>query len=694
MFKLNKEKIMKFISENKPPMTSLGEFVYMRTYSRYLDDEKRREMWNETVLRSTEYIFDIEKKYREENNLPLDEKALEEEAFEFFKNVYMLKQFPSGRTLFAGGSEASYKFPTSNFNCSFIVPESLHDFEDIFYLLMVGSGVGFRTLPRDSEKIERVDKMVRLKVIGKSELYNQGKRLEHTFLDIKGSEAVIMVGDSKEGFVDALKNYFNIVTGEIQGIENITIDLSYIRPKGTVLKTFGGTASGPEPMRRMFIKIGNIIRHSTGKLKTVDLLDIGTIIAENVVSGGVRRSSEMNLSAKKDTLIEKAKSNLYTKNKDGAFVLNEAISHRTNSNNSIFYDKRPSLEDLKEDFDNMRMSGERGFLNAIEAKRRRKDAEGVNPCGEILLPSRGFCNLNTIVLPLFIKKEKGMYVFDKCEALKAFKMAARSAQRINLLKLELPLWEEKKNESPTIGVSFTGYFDMVDAVGFSEDEQRELLREFRKAVRDEAKAFSDELGVKAPELCTTIKPEGTLSQVPTVSSGIHRSHDKQYIRRVRISSDDPLVKAAEKIGIPVFPEVGEDFETATTLVLEFPVKSTATKFKKDVSAIEQLETYKMVMQEYVDHNCSITVHVRNNEWEDALKWTHENWDSVVGISFISYDDSFYQLLPYESISNAEYERRRKNIKEMDMSELCTYVNENSDDEISDSECASGVCPIR
>ena len=193
---------------------------------------------------------------------------------------------------------------------------------------------------------------------------------------------------------------------------------------------------------------------------------------------------------------------------------------------------------------------------------------------------------------------------------------------------------------------------------------------------------------------TTVKPEGTLSLLPTVSSGIHYSHSPYYIRRVRISASDPLCRVCEELGYPVYPEVGQDAETCRTKVVEFPVKAPAGRVKADVSAIEQLENYKMFMAHYVDHNCSITVHVRDSEWDAVEEWVWNNWDDVVALSFLSYDESFYDLMPYEAIDEAEYLRRKAAMRPFNPSLLSKYEQSETQLDVGDAECASGVCPVR
>jgi len=311
-------------------------------------------------------------------------------------------------------------------------------------------------------------------------------------------------------------------------------------------------------------------------------------------------------------------------------------------------------------------------------------------CGEILLDSEQFCNLTTVNVMAFVINGK----LDKELLYEAQKLSARAGYRIATMELELPEWNYMQSRDRLIGCSFTGWFDMVNATDMSLEEQTEVLKEMRKVANDEANQYADDLGLNRPELVTSIKPEGTLSQLPTVSSGLHFQHSRYYIRRIRINSSDPLVKVCEELGYPIFPEVGQNIETCGTKVIEFPVESPKGRTKYDVSAIEQLEIYKMVMKNYVDHNASNTIHVRPNEWNGVIEWVYNNWDIIIGITFISLDNSFFQLLPYEAITEEEYEIRRSKMKEFNPELLQKYEIREEEHELDNSECTTGVCPVR
>ncbi|MDM5190773.1 ribonucleoside-triphosphate reductase, adenosylcobalamin-dependent [Bacillus sp. DX4.1] len=666
-------------------MTDLGSFVYTRTYSRWLPSEQRRETWVETLERVINYNIGLELKHNPNANMD----KLKEEAEELFDNMFHLKQFTSGRTMWIGGTPVSEMYPTANFNCSFLVIDGFDAFTELFYLLMIGSGVGFRTMPNDVDKLPNY----RTEVVLSHRNYTpvpKDLRKEFSFLKMNGNKATIHVGDSKEGWVQSLGLYFDILTKkEYQLITDIELNYDSVRPKGEKLVRFGGKASGHTSLKRMFLKIDKIMKKANGKLIPIHALDIGNIIGENVVSGGVRRTAEINLSALEDTDIELAKTNLF-KEVDGEWKIDIEIEHRTVSNNSIFFEKKPTRAQLHQSFKNMQLTGERGLINAESARKRRKDAEGLNPCAEIILANKGLCNLSTVNVLAFVKDG----VLDIQGLYRAFQLSARIGLRMTLVELEMPLWNEQQKKDRLLGCSVTGWFDMVDAVHLSIKEQRILLRHLKEIVRNESNSYADELGVNHPLLATTVKPEGTISCLPTVSSGVHRSHADYYIRRVRISAFDPLAKVVQELNYPVFPENGQTWDNASTLVVEFPVHSPAKVTKHDVSAIEQLETYKMFQEEYVEHNTSITVTVREEEWDEVEEWVWNNWDSFVAVSFLSLYDSVYPLMPYEKISKGEYEERKENMKPFDASLLTKYELKEVDLDIGEEGCENGVCPIR
>ncbi|MGI5959784.1 MAG: ribonucleoside-triphosphate reductase, adenosylcobalamin-dependent [Massiliimalia sp.] len=665
------------------PMGQLGSFIYSRTYSRYLPKQGRREQWWETVRRAVEY------------NCSLAPASIEE-AETLYDNIYHLRQFLSGRTLWVGNTPVSGKYPMANFNCSFEVIDNFHAYHDLFYLLMVGSGVGVRILQEDADKLPKV--RTDIKIIQKAYAGKQpDQRLEYTNVTFEGDMATIEIGDSKEGWAQALERYFDILSNlEYRKINRLVIVYDSIRPKGEKLRTFGGTASGYESMMTMLDKIHATIQKAGARdgetrvhLRPIDLLDIANIIGENVVSGGVRRTSEIGLLDQNDKEAIEAKSQLY-RQVNGKWSIDPAIAHRQMSNNSIFYRYKPTREQLHWHIQQMRYSGEPGWVNQEAGLKRRPNFNGVNPCGEILLDNHGLCNLTTVNVMAFVQNG----VLDEASLLKAQRLSARAGYRMTCQELEMHDWNQTQQADKLIGCSLTGWQDMVNATQMSRADQEQLLDRLRATAHEAADRYADTLNMHHPLLYTTVKPEGTLSLLPTVSSGVHYSHSPYYIRRVRITADDPLCRVCEELGYPVLPEVGQDAETCRTKVIEFPVKAPDGRTKNDISAIEQLENYRMFMTHYVDHNCSITVHVRENEWEEVEQWVWEHWDETVALSFLSLDDNFYELMPYEAITKEEYETRAAAMKPFNPALISKYEQDETELDIGSSECENGVCPIR
>lgn len=684
-FKLLSEEFISHYKHKESPMNQLGNFVYYRTYSRWIPEERRREYWWETVRRAVEYNCSL---------VP----TKKEEAEELYDNIFNLRQFLSGRTFWVGGTPVAYNYPMANYNCAFEIINDFHAFRDLFYLLMIGSGVGVRILKSDVEELPKIRSNYEI-IHEDYTPVEKESREDNTSIEFSHNNSVkIIVGDSKEGWVQALDHFFNLInSSEYRNIKTIIFNYNNVRPKGEVLKTFGGTASGHTSLKIMFTKIDKVVKKRGAiegkdrfKLKPIDCLDIANIIGENVVVGGVRRTAEIMLIDYDDTECIEAKNKLY-KQIDGQWIVDKEIIHRSMSNNSIYYRKKPTRKQLKWQIEQMRYSGEPGWVNEEAGSRRRENMNGVNPCGEILLDNKGLCNLTTVNVYAFVDENGNL---DEEGLLRAQRLSARAAYRMTCVELELSKWDRVQQRDKITGCSLTGWQDMVNAVGLTREEQAELLRKLRSAAKEESERYANEIGERPPLLVTTIKPEGTLSQLPGVSSGVHYSHSPFYIRRVRINSHDPLVKVCEELGYSIYPEVGQDIKTCTTKVVEFPVKAPKGKTKYEVTAIEQLENYKLFMENYVDHNCSITVHVRDHEWEEVEEWVWNNWDDIVALSFLSLDDSFYQLMPYESIDEEEYNKRISEMKPFIPSLLSKYEVQESELDVGDESCDNGICPIR
>lgn len=770
-------------------MTPLGQFVYLRTYSRYLPELGRRETWKETVRRATEYNVGLELRHRQKLGLPIDMEALRAEAELLFDNMFNLRQFLSGRTLWVGGAANGLadKYPLANFNCSYLSVRSWDDLGDMFYLLLVGTGVGFRCTKDMARSLPPVRNNV--KIIHSD--YNPlppNERLEHTKLvDVGNGYAKMYIGDSKEGWVEALRYFLDVHTKpEYEHIHTLKISYNSVRPKGERLKTFGGTASGPEPLRTMFDGIARVFRNEVDPtldplepadkpgyyhLRPIHVLDIGNFIGQNVVVGGVRRTAEIFLFDADDyeSLWAKVGINGYWKeadfrrleslieychkhhipypkrveayltryydpelNKDfitgeprresdgslSPFNLGSGLYHRAMSNNSVVFTRKPSREFLHFLFLLLQCEGEPGFVNLEEAARRRivgmgmepkpelidqvMQDLGLNPCAEVLLDTYGVCNLTTVNVTQFVVEKDGRKVFDYDGFERAQRLSARCGLRMTLVDLELPHWDAKQKRDRLLGTSLTGFKDAMADLGGSEEEEADILQFAQRVAREEAERFARELRVNVPLLVTTVKPEGTLSQVAGgVSPGLHWSHSPYYIRRIRINANDPLAKAVLALGWHVMPENGtpgdtleERMRNAHTYVVSFPVKSPSKVTKEDITIDEQFRTYLRFQWNYTEHNSSNTITVKPHEWARAEELVWKHWDNFVGVTFLPHDGGTYQQAPYEACTEEVYNKLNESMKPLTPDFLALFETSETDLDIGTDGCASGACPIR
>ena len=310
---------------------------------------------------------------------------------------------------------------------------------------------------------------------------------------------------------------------------------------------------------------------------------------------------------------------------------------------------------------------------------------------EIILRDRGVCNLTEVNMAKYVNDNgevnfDGLYEAQKLSALIGYRMAT--------IELEIHEWNLVNQEDRLVGCSLTGMTDFMHKAHMTYSDMKPILNELRDIAKNTVNNLADSLGMNRPKLVTTIKPSGTISQLPTVSSGLHFNHSQYFIRRVRVSAQDPLAIALDEMGYSWSPEVGQTVDNHDTKVFEFPIKAPKGKYKGDVGAIEQLEWYKLLMNEYVDHNASITVHVKDEEWDDVTTWLYDNWDDVLGISFLPYDGGVYKLAPYESITESEYHEMLKEIPEFDNEVLSKHERFGEEFDVLDSDCDSGLCPVR
>lgn len=680
---LLREEFLKSYPDFPPHMENLAKLVYYRTYSRWLPEEGRRETWKETCARAVEY------------NCSLAPTSAYE-AQRLFDNMFNLKQFISGRSLWIGGSEASKKTKLANFNCSFVVIDSIKSLCDLFYLLMVGTGVGVRILPSDVNELPRFRQNVILHhQYNKHSTKQKGR--ENTYVETDGDMRIIHIGDSKEGWVDALKAYLLCLV-EPDAPSHIMLDYTEIRVKGATLSNFGGTASGYESIMDMFTKIHRVIQEGlfsskpvNGKLRPIHCLDICNLIGQNVVVGGVRRTAEIAIIDPHDEECVHAKDNIPP-----------GMEHRYMSNNSIFQEERPSREKIHELFNSIRTSGEPGIINVAEAKRRRADFAGVNPCCEIILPPNAVCNLTTVNMVAFADKQ-GNVDWDSLE--EAFVLSARAGYRMTCVDLELEGWNVAHHRDRLTGCSMTGWQDFIAKM--SNDTfvraggKAGILKWLRNVIHEAGEDIASELKTPVPLLMTALKPEGSLSLVANgVSPGVHWQHSPYFIRRIRVNAHDPLALTAKELGWQIHPEVGQDMETATTLVIDFPVHSPSEVTKADIPAVEQLKEYILFQKFYTDMNTSNTITVKPDEWEEVEDFVYNHWDDMLGVTFLELNSTYYPLMPYEECTKEEYEELKSKMKPFDPDLLnameLSSRNMGKEFEILDdrAECSQGVCPIR
>ena len=642
--------------------TEYQQFVFKRTYSRWLNDEGRRESWDETVDRFKEFFSD---------RVPEGLEDWFESTIEGIRNT---EAMPSMRAFWTAGDALNFD-NICGFNCAYTVIEKPKDFAEILYILMNGTGVGFSTEKKYVNKLPKV-----------WDIEFEDRREATTDPFAPKEDPDIVVGDSKQGWAEAFHELLKqLYKGHIP-----CIDYSEIRAKGEPLKTFGGRASGPQPLKDLFDFAIETFQEAKGRrLTTLEAYDLVTMTAEIVVAGGVRRSATINLSDLDDEKIATAK--------EGKFW--EEHPHRALSNNSALYHGKPDEQTFMEEWVNLMKggNGERGIVNRQGLKKHLDQREGVNreldhdfgvnPCGETILRPRQFCNLTeAVVRPddnLTDLKEKVM----KATFLG---MLQGTLTDYNFIDDE---WAENQKEERLLGVSLTGLRDHP-VIGEKSSTAKEWLTQLRILARDTAERLAKEFEVNVPTTITTVKPSGTVSQVVNSASGIHPRFSRYYIRRVRVASDDPIADLLAHEGIPYEPEVGETIEDADTLVFEFPVETPETSVRRgEKTAIEQLEYWKMVKEAWTEHNPSQTIYIKEGEWVDVAKWIYDNFEMMTGISFLPYDGGNYELAPYEVITKSEYEDRKEKTPSINWDNLAVFEKVDRTKGSQEYACTGGECSI-
>jgi len=624
----------------------LAEFVYYSTYSKWVESKSRRETWVETVDRYVDFM--------REN---IGNKLKPAEYKEIRQAMLSMKSLGSMRLLWGAG-KAAKATNVCAYNCSYVAPSKWQDFGEIMYVLMCGAGMGFSVERHTVELLPIISKQT-------------GEKLP----DHK-------VKDSKEGWADA----FVLGLKTWSEGKDINFDYSEVRPQGARLKTMGGRASGPAPLIELIEFSRNKILAKQGRrLNPIDVHDIVCMIGTVVVSGGVRRSALISLSDLDDMEMRDAK--------NGQFYMTHP--ERSMANNSAVYTEKPSSTAFMDEWLNLAKagSGERGLFNRgslekqMPARRwgvfaKDADTSGMNPCGEIILKSKQFCNLSEVVARA---EDTEKTLLEKVRIAAILGTYQSTLTNFPYLSKE---WKKNCEEERLLGISITGQWD-CPAV-----RNPKTLEKMRKVAVETNKKYAKRFGINASTAVTCVKPSGNGSQLFDSSSGCHPRHAEYYVRRVRIERHNPLFMMLKDMGIPYHPEVGQEESTATTFVLEFPIKApNKAVVKKDLDAITQLEHWKMLKEYYTEHNPSVTVSVGNDEWFKVGNWVYENWEMVGGLSFLPKDDHVYKLAPYEEITKEKYEQMSANFPELDFSKVVLYEYDDKTEGSKELACVAGTCEI-
>jgi ribonucleoside-triphosphate reductase (thioredoxin) len=636
--------------------TDYQSYIHISRYARWLPEKKRRETWEETVKR---YIhFFIEKYSADEIDYAL--------MREIENAVFNLEVAPSMRCLMTAGP-ALERDNVAGYNCAYVAVESLRAFDEAMYVLCCGTGVGFSVERQYVSKLPEIAE----------EFYE--------------TDTTIVVADSKIGWAKAYREFLAmLVNGQIP-----KWDVSRVRAAGEPLKTFGGRASGPEPLVSLFEFSVEVFRNAAGrKLTSVECHDLMCKVADIVVVGGVRRSALISLSNLTDERMRNAKS--------GAWW--ESNPQRALANNSVCYTEKPDMGIFMREWESLyeSKSGERGIFNRVSAKEQagrsgRRDIEhefGTNPCSEIILRSKQFCNLTEVIV-------RPTDSFDD------LKRKVRLATILGTLQSTLTnfrylssAWKRNTEEERLLGVSLTGIMDHEVLSGKAPwkalgdktvQENLELwLKELKEHAVETNKEWADMLGIPASTAITCVKPSGTVSQLVNSSSGIHPRYSQWYIRTVRSDKKDPVSEMMISAG---FPHEDDVTKPDSTYIFSFPMEAPKNSvMRNDVSAIEQLELWKVYQEHWCEHKPSITVYVKEEEWLEVGAWVYKHFDSVSGVSFLPHSNHAYKQAPYQEITEEEY---KEWVAKMPTDIDWTTLDESEDLTKGSQElaCTSGGCDI-
>ena len=670
------------------------DVIYVRTYCRWIESLKRREQWWETCKRIVEYSLGL---------VGGSNYSKRAEAEQMYYKMFHLFSVPSGRTIWIGGTEAAQRNPESNYNCAALVFDRLEALTEIMHLLFGGSGVGFRILKSDVAKLPSLSTNFSVENMPYLPVPAGERRQETTVTMNPDGTADIVVGDTREGWVDAVSVFMEFVTDPVlyNGI-HMRFNYNNVRPLGERLVSFGGFAAGPTPLSESLEGFEWIIKECGGILRPIQVLDLVCLMAKHMSSGGTRAAALIALGSPDDEEFINAKNDdklgmMTEVNGKMRWVANPKTSHRTKSNNSVVFETKPSKETIDSIIESIKQRGEPGWFNIEAARKRRPDVQTLNPCGEILLDDKGVCNLATVFLPSFvIKGEDGPYV-DMVELESSMRMSSRICTRMTNVTISMPEWDATQKRDRLLGVDVTGWMDAFDALGWDalSPQACELRRQMRMWANDEADKYAADLGIPRPLLVTTGKPNGTLSMLSTVSSGIARSWSKYYLRRVSVLKTDPVNDALVALGVPYEEDTTKDKSLKRKFL--FPIESPAPICSQEEPFRDQFFRYLAMQDQYTDHNTSNTLLVGPDEWEEAASLIWEHWDQIVAISMLKKESipSPYPQPPNEMMTEEQYRELKSRMP--DLSLLPEMVNkyETLDAGLDDNDtCLNGVCPVR
>lgn len=628
--------------------TIYQDYIHISRYARYVDELGRRETWDETVDRYIKYFKD----YTKSRKVPWDELR---------EAILNLEVMPSMRALMTAG-KALEKDQVAGYNCSYLVIDNPKSFDEIMYVLMCGTGVGFSVESRYVNKLPEIP----------DEFYE--------------TETTIVFRDSKLGWATGYREFVSLLySGKIA-----KYDVSRIRPAGERLKTFGGRASGPAPLIDLMEFTKNIFMKAKGrKLTTLECHDIVCKIADIVVCGGVRRSALISLSDLQDDHLRNAKS--------GQWWL--ADPQRALSNNSAVYEHKPDMDTfMKEWFSLVRSrSGERGIFSRaasqrVAAKYERRDPDwdyGTNPCSEIILRPYQFCNLSEVVVRAYDTEDT---LLRKVRLATILGTLQATQTKFRYLSKK---WQNNTEEEALLGVSLTGIMDneLLSAQNWDVAVDKGYLPRLLDKLREECvktnQEFAKNLGINASAAITCVKPSGTVSQLVDSASGIHPRYAHHYIRRVRSDKKDPLAQFMVSHGY----EAADDFYGKENYVFSFPVETPEHAVTvKDVTAIQQLRLWQIYQDHWCEHKPSITVYVDEHEWLEVGAWVYRHIDDLSGVSFLPKDNGTYRQAPYEEITKEQYE---KLVATQNLNIDWTEFHEETDntENMKTLACTAGACEI-